>query len=272
MIITCPNCQTKYEVADQAIGSAGRKVQCANCHRSWKATAPTCRNAAQAAHRRGNRHRLRGTEGARPPSTDRLFGKRQRSRARQGLCRRGSADAAADPEADRPDDAGWTAAGRCPPEDDEDDTLDHGLLSRRKRDLVRRQKKHASRLPLARIRRTMRMAALITLMTLVGMAYQFRVDIVRTYPDLGGLYAMVGINVNIYGLVFSNVETLRTLKDGADVTIITAKIRSSSIIRSGCRRSWFPFSTTRTSRSTNGRRARRSTTFRPATSSPSKPS
>ncbi len=109
---------------------------------------------------------------------------------------------------------------------DHDDALDHHLISRRERDLARRQKKHASRLPLARFRRFARMTGLIMLMTLVGMAYQFRIDIVRAFPDLGGLYQTIGLPVNIYGLTFSNAETLRTLKDGDDVTIISAKIRN----------------------------------------------
>ena len=39
MIITCPNCQTKYQVTYEAIGSAGRKVQCASCNQSWQQAA-----------------------------------------------------------------------------------------------------------------------------------------------------------------------------------------------------------------------------------------
>ena len=35
MIITCPHCQTKYQVTYEAIGSVGRKVQCAHCHKAW---------------------------------------------------------------------------------------------------------------------------------------------------------------------------------------------------------------------------------------------
>ena len=36
MIITCPHCQTKYQVTYEAIGSAGRKVQCAHCQQAWQ--------------------------------------------------------------------------------------------------------------------------------------------------------------------------------------------------------------------------------------------
>src|SRR5688572_10646213 len=37
MIISCPNCGTRYQVAYETIGAAGRKVQCAQCRKAWQA-------------------------------------------------------------------------------------------------------------------------------------------------------------------------------------------------------------------------------------------
>jgi len=38
VIITCPNCQTRYKLGTDALNAAGRQVQCAACSELWYAT------------------------------------------------------------------------------------------------------------------------------------------------------------------------------------------------------------------------------------------
>lgn len=40
MILTCPNCAKRYQIADGTIGSAGRTVRCAACGHGWHQAAP----------------------------------------------------------------------------------------------------------------------------------------------------------------------------------------------------------------------------------------
>ena len=36
MILTCPSCETQFDVPEQAVGPAGRKVRCSKCRHVWR--------------------------------------------------------------------------------------------------------------------------------------------------------------------------------------------------------------------------------------------
>ena len=97
MILTCPACDTKYVVKDDAIPPAGRQVRCASCKHSWH------QDPELSAGRAGNRarrsisaaRRRRGREAVEEPLAEAprqaVERRRDRRRAAAGDGRRGFA-------------------------------------------------------------------------------------------------------------------------------------------------------------------------------------
>lgn len=189
MIITCPYCQTRYQVADQAIGGAGRKVQCANCREAWRA-APVAEERAAA-----------------PPPEDRLFTPEEEAVLDEAFARAAMAVEAATP-----------AAGPA------NGPLDPGVARQRHLAMRQRQRELSRRLPVGRIRRAARVAVLGALVAVIGGGIHQREAVVRALPEMAAVYAAVGLGVNVLGLEFRSASTLRTLRDGSEAIAIRADI------------------------------------------------
>jgi predicted Zn finger-like uncharacterized protein len=196
MIITCPHCQTKYQVTYEAIGSAGRKVQCAHCHQAWTQDA----NAAADQDGEGE-------------SADQVFD----AFAEDALDEAMSAE-----ESIVASQGGRTAAVGEPPKPLSG--AEAAELQKRQMAFLRRQNAMISSLPLARLRRAARIAGVVILAGLLGGTYFGRVPIVERYPDLAGLYEAIGLGVNVVGLDFSDLATLKQLSGGNDVLTVSAQI------------------------------------------------
>ena len=202
MIITCPHCQTKYQVTYDAIGSAGRKVQCAHCHRDWQQAPP-----------------------APEAEPDPIVAEMSEDGLDEALM--SEAQAVAEEVAARlsetsppaPAPAPGTEAGARPGA-----PADAAALRRQQKAFSRRHDEMVSRLPLARLRRSARVAGALLLAGLLALAYFGRVPIVDRYPALAGLYAGLGLGVNVVGLDFSNVESGLESLGGRDVLSVSAQI------------------------------------------------
>ncbi len=199
MIITCPHCQTKYQVTYEAIGSAGRKVQCAHCNRAWQQE-PLAPEA--------------------PPPTDPIT----EDALDEAIATEAEAVAAeradlavADPPPPPPAPVEPGAGKSAKP-------LDVAEIKKRQKAFTRRQNVMAARLPYARTRRAARVLGLLTLVTMVAGGYFARIDIVERYPDLAGLYEAVGLGVNVVGLDFDKLATLESLDQGSSVLDVSAQI------------------------------------------------
>lgn len=205
MIITCPHCQTKYQVTYEAIGSAGRKVQCAHCQEAWQQgpiapeepPTPEVKKAFEAIAEDGLDEALAAEEKAVGAEVAKRVAE---ERAREKL--KGD------------DERRQSDAGK----------IDPAVIRKRQRAFRRRQSAILAEQPLARLRRAARVTGVLALGAMLGIAYFGRVQVVQRYPAMAGVYEAVGLGVNVIGLDFSNVTTLRTLRDGKEVLIVSAQI------------------------------------------------
>lgn len=210
VVIACPNCGTRYQVPYGTIGAAGREVQCAQCSKSWHAVAdapppaieddvmfsPAEETALDAAFEAEAR-------AATPPPMRKL------------------------PEGEPERTLAEIRSALAPkPKNADINTLDPALLNKSRRAFDQRQAKISRRLPMARVRRTARLGAFVLLVSLLLLGFSLRTDLVRWFPALAGLYAAIGMPVNVVGLTFEDSKTLTSFRAGKPVMLITSRIRS----------------------------------------------
>lgn len=231
MIISCPNCHTRYQLAEHAIGSAGRKVSCAQCQESWhaipEADAPPPTKPVL-------------VPDPDPQDPDKLFSAEEEAEldadfeeaAGNGVGEddNDEDDTPAKPEIESYSIADIKNAGAETSNESDPaslaDKIDAGLKGKRLQAMKRRHLALAKKLPLGRVRSGMRLVLLILFALLVGSGIIFRTEIVRVVPDMAGVYAGIGLSVNVIGLDFENVETLRTMQNGVDVMLVSGQVRN----------------------------------------------
>ena len=237
MRTTCPTCETGYSIPDERIGAKGRKVRCTKCGEEWRVFAAV---EEQVAVRAAPPPKADPTPAVDPfdaLSDDEAFG----------------ADAAADAAFETADRDAFDAADRDafdvasgedtdtpapPPSADETPDLSDAAapppvpLARRIRIRTKR------RFPA--VGKEMVAKAAVHVTPLVGPAvflaprpvltgvYVFRQTIVATAPDLAGLYSALGAPVNLRGLIFGRIETLREIDNGQPVLVVEGSVANVS--------------------------------------------
>jgi predicted Zn finger-like uncharacterized protein len=222
VIIGCPHCGTRYQLAPEALGK-GRLVQCANCKKSWQASAlPLQAAAPKHPGLKPGADEDEMFDPAAEAELDATFAAEQQTAAAEQ-------QAAAIAEAVAPGlDAGQFEALDPEPEAPPETPIDPKVQVKRQRAFSKRQRSLNRRLPIGRLRRALRMAGLVALMVVVGVGIVFRTEVVKQVPDLAGVYEMVGLGVNVIGLEFRDVRTIRALRDGTEVMTVDARIVSVS--------------------------------------------
>jgi len=187
MLIVCPSCASEYVIDTDRVGAEGRSVRCAACRETWFISPDEVAAAIEA----------------------------EMTAAMMEAVQAGPEDAGARAEAQASPDA-WAAAlaQDAPASDPDPVAADAPAPEPRSRPRSRPPVKPAKR---ARISP----AAAIGLSVLagLGLAVLGRTTVVRAMPHSAGLYARIGLPVNLRGLDLRDVVAFQTQGDGAQLVV-----------------------------------------------------
>ena len=224
--ITCPSCSTSYELPHNSIGAEGRKVKCATCGIKWLATAQSMETVDPLLDSISTGI----TDDGKPENSA-----SQPVETTKPTLATANTDAPidADFEEDHPTmktDPGGDVSLQLPAVTQEMPRPKAiNPLMRNKPGLQRKpgfdkvERKERQQEKLSNIFRPMAFVA--TILILVGLVYA-REPIVRLVPDLAGLYAKVGVDVNLRGFTFHNIRSERVVESSGPVLIVTGEIQN----------------------------------------------
>jgi predicted Zn finger-like uncharacterized protein len=203
MLIVCPHCATSYQIVPESLGESGRSVRCANCHSLWFAHP----NEA-AAHVGAAEPEYTTPTMIRPPLNDVVA---------VGVATTGepaSGEFAGRADMLEPDDAP-SIVPNAVSLNDKPKGIERAALAWERKKAKRRRivlSRHA-------------MPALIIALGLILVCLVAgRQQIVRLLPQTASLYARIGLPVNLRGLAFQNIKTVREIEDGVPILIVEGEI------------------------------------------------
>lgn len=240
----CPTCDTAYTIPDSRIGAAGRKVRCTKCGGSWKVMLPAAEGIPEKIPDFAEEIATETRPEAAAPEVDPFED--------DGFA---AIESGFDPPAPPPpapppppppaaepivfeappivvDAPPVTAAAVVAPIDDV-----APAVPRIAPDVKIRIKPHGARLrlhlpkmPVAFSRAAPFFGPLIfvtAILVIAGLAV-FRDAIVATAPGLAGFYASLGLEVNLRGLTFGPIETLREVDNGQPVLVVEGTLSNTT--------------------------------------------
>lgn len=170
MILTCPECASRYFVDDDSIGPAGRTVRCSSCGARWTA----------------------------------------------------HADDAAEPAAAAPRDPAPEPAPEPAPLDEAEPLAPAEPLPRVFRERAATRQKVREAIAAGAVWAGLAAGFVLIL----GLAVLLRQDIARMWPRTAGVYAAIGLPVNLVGLTIENQHAQPQLQDGHAALLITGSLRN----------------------------------------------
>jgi predicted Zn finger-like uncharacterized protein len=207
MQIVCPHCSTAYTVGPKALGDAGRTVRCSRCKETWLARPEDA------------------FEEAPVPAMAAAAGSAEADAAAEweAMAR---ADGGAPVVASPPIAGDWVEgdSGASQAGDDwqamaRDDALDAEISRQRSGWLSRRGNRSAGGRG-----KSLMPAVCAAMGALVLALVIWRADVVRLMPQTASFYKMVGLDVNLRGLVFKDVKVTTETVEGKPVLVIEGVI------------------------------------------------
>jgi predicted Zn finger-like uncharacterized protein len=189
MLIVCPNCASRYEIAEAKIGTGGRKVRCASCQTTWQIEAPQAVDTPQAIDARPTEEVLQSDLDAAIPDLPGAPSPEQTAAELEEELRR-----AAEIDADI---SAITSERSEPPQADAPPPRS-----------PRRKRNRAGAGSVDKRPPSAAAGIFVAIgLAVLGLGLWQRERVVRVMPQFAGLYATIGLPVNVRGLAFSAVES-----------------------------------------------------------------
>jgi predicted Zn finger-like uncharacterized protein len=215
MHIVCPHCTTSYAIDPATLGMAGRTVRCSRCKEVWLARPEDAIEIAPVAAMAAA-----GQEAGNADDTA----------AQWEAMAREEGEASDTPVIDSPSISGdWpvNGAGTAQSTDTDwpsvaGDDLDKETTARRQswlRKLLPRPRTGAPRKPLVSLSTYCAAMGALVLALII-----WRVDVVRLLPQTATFYKLVGLEVNLRGLMFKDVKITTETVEGKPVLVIEGVI------------------------------------------------
>ncbi len=200
MILTCPECTTRFNLADDAIGSNGRTVRCSQCSTTWfVASEPDTLNLDDAEKNKELRHKI-----INEPVPD--------------IKTKPSIETYNDDKADKKNVFHSL-------ESINDDGLANIGAHAAIRETADRKKARKHLLGVSMIW----VVTLVILAFFALSAFLFRAKIVEIFPGTAPLYKAIGLEANASGLEIYDIETRYGNNEGVQVLYVNGKVKNFDV-------------------------------------------
>lgn len=262
MKITCPDCDTSYDIKPEMVGPEGRSVKCARCGNRWfisprKEDIPAPASPAASAGGAAKAAAKPAMAIEDEPETDededeaawvedateeealakaRAFEDEEPEPAKGSVDTQGKSKTGRDAPPEYPDVVASDANDETDEEENARRTIDIESLAKRKKIKVNTKKARRERdwsfltrhVTVNNLRRTGGLLIFLAAAGFSALIFTNRQFVVKHVPDLASLFDMMGLPVNLRGLEFRDLRTFREVDEGTIVLVVEGTIQSVS--------------------------------------------